>query len=584
MVKRSTTKRIAQSLYMLNVFFFKSAVKSSISSTQCSPLDAKSTSRGTVNHMPRYQRSPSFITGASPRENFCLPTICYYFTLSIAIHFVPNAKINIIVFRMVQVKQSSSYPSLRRRKKVGQHVSLTPGAFVGVLVASVVIFLASYYRIFHRQNQTDGVDLSVDALHVYHHQRRIGASSRQKLRSSSKNQDSMMSWCRLSLDECVTRLEILQSKLELEEQIYQEQYEAEKDRSQDENYYPHYTQTDIARQRLDEILEDSSHKEHHFPLDDELKGVSPELNVIGNLKTGTSQLYNIFATHKEVAAIQGDDKEHCPSDHYGEKETNEASYEFALYAWHKYYVDNRVSGKRQVNGCVSIADFERRVAYNPPPNTAKFFVLLRDPADWAWAAYNFWCDESWEEFDDDNWVDASIHYRSPEIFHEVILSGGKLKAFALISELRENSIHLLRQAQALVGKDNLIVLRNEDLVPRRIHESGLLQRLVDVTGLSMEGFDENVLKSRSNCNAKKGYDELCADTDRTSNLQGIGGNGVGYPVTHNRPMLESTRRFIYLQWHKECKIWAEEFGIEYPECLASIPEDSHQLPQHALKV
>ncbi len=465
---------------------------------------------------------------------------------------------------MVQIQLASSASSHRRRKVVNHR--LPP---IGAVLLAIVILLVSCCLTLHRQHQKHRSHRSVDAPHAIHRPTIIRSAFRETFRSAK----DPISWCQSP--DCLHRLESLHAKLRLEEQIYQEQYQVEKARFQNKTYYRQYTREDIIQYRRDEILEDSSDNDNHFPPNPKWKGVAPELNVIGNLKTGTSQLYNIFATHKQVSAIEGDEKEHCPSDHYGEKGSDEDTFEYGLHSWHQHYFDHRVSGKRQVNGCISTADFARRVIYNPPSENAKFFILLRDPADWAWAAYNFWCDRSWEDYEkDDNWVDDSIHYRSPEVFHEVILSGGKLKAFELLRELREDSIKLLREAEALVGKENLIVLKNEDLVPRRIHESGLLERLVDTTGLSVEGFDEKVLKSRSNCNAKKGYEEKCSDADRSKKIQGIVGSGVGYPVTHNRPMLESTRKFIYLQWYKECVIWYEEFGIEYPECLSSIQHNN----------
>jgi hypothetical protein len=264
-------------------------------------------------------------------------------------------------------------------------------------------------------------------------------------------------------------------------------------------------------------------------------------------------------------------------------------------------------------------------------------------------AYNFWTDPGWEEYDGaNNWVDEKVHYRSPEAFHEAILSGNQLLATDLWRELRQISVETLRKVQALVGKDNLVVLKNEDLKPNRIHESGLLQRIIQATGLDPEGFDESVLRSRSNCNANKGYGALCSDNEREHNIdkkntppsststtkaaaddktktakkkhhttttrtgrqikeedttdttiisattdavplavtstkeeqQLSHSRTVGYPVTHFRPMLESTRKFIYLQWHKECKIWFEDFGVEYPECLAAIPMTEGSTTHH----
>lgn len=303
-------------------------------------------------------------------------------------------------------------------------------------------------------------------------------------------------------------------------------------------------------------------------------GSFPSLNVVGQIKTGTSQLYNILNTHQDVVSIPKDEKEHCATDHHGRKMPAQDLYEYTMFQWHDFYYRHKPKSssvrQHQVNGCLVISDLERRYAYNLPAADTKFFYLLRDPADWAWAAYNFFCSENFEDFaPDDNWVNATLHYRSPEAFHELILSGGKLK-YDRLYDLRMNSVRTLRRLRALVGEDNLIVLKNEDLQPHRIQDrpqdgAGMstLEYLAHRTGLSHKGFDQTVLGSRSNCNANKGYGETCReDADRSK--------GVGYPVTSDRPMLESTRKFIYLQWHETCKIWAQEFGVTYDGCLEAL--------------
>lgn len=438
-------------------------------------------------------------------------------------------------------------------------------------------------------------------------------------------------WC--SSVECRNRLEELKSKLSLEEDIFQQQLEYERHRTRNHRPYKHYTRREIVRQVEKDIKSDLQSNKEKYPDQDDYDfepdekwikdGSFPDINVVGNLKTGSSQLYNIFATHRDVVNIADDWKEHCMNEHYGEKGTPQYTYQYGLYAWHEFYYNRKVPGKKQVNGCLETEDLELRLVYNPPQNPdTKFFVLLRDPVDWAWSAYNFWTNEGWDTNHDneDNWVkDAQTHYRSPEAFHEAILSGGKMSGMEDIQEdLIHTSVDKLRRLTALVGRENLVVLKNEDLTPGRIRESGLFQKIVEATGLAMDGFDDNILQSRTNCNANKGMKALCSELEyehrpdnttvdntsiaRTVQLQSknvsdpdtiIGASDsatltkasedgqpktpghsrtVGYPVTHYRPMLEATRRFIYLQWHKECKIWADEFGVEYPECLAAIPD------------
>jgi hypothetical protein len=380
--------------------------------------------------------------------------------------------------------------------------------------------------------------------------------------------DSLQQVCRT--EECRHLLHELQTKRILEERIYQAMYQRELKRTKE---FPKvtYDPREITEHWFKEIREQAEKTkgdQRYIPEPDWIHKSHPEICIVGNLKTGSSQLYNIFATHRDVHKIKDDKKEHCSNNHLSDDDDGpQSTYEYGLYSWHKYYYQQYDDKHPRVNGCVAWKQVERQLVYSPPNPKAKFFVLLRDPAEWAWAAYNFWCDEAWEEYDekkDGNWVKESVHYRSPEVFHEVVLSGGKLRAFELLADLRADSVRSIRRLLALVGKDNLIILKNEDLTPDQIQlPGGALDRLSEATKLAKDGFDETILHSRSNCNAHKGFGATCTEESHKSG---------GYPVTHNRPMLEATRRFIYLQWHAECKIWAEEFGIVYPECLAAIDD------------
>ena len=418
------------------------------------------------------------------------------------------------------------------------------------------------------------------------------------------SRNSVEEWC--STAECQERLKNLRTKLELEDELFQDQLnqatappgtECQRDENQDWECPPssirsshavnkeRFRKEDILRERRHELLEGGAVEsrpeyrpkpEWRVNADGDY-GSFPSLNVVGQIKTGTSHLYNIFTTHQDVMTIPGDEKEHCASDHFGSETPDQDLWEYGMFRWHDYYyrhkplaVQQQQQNHHQVNGCLVIDDLERRYAYNPPATNTKFFFLLRDPADWAWAAYNFFCDESSELFEpDENWVNETLHYRSPEAFHELVLSGGKLKGSELLTELRDDSVRNLRRLRALVGDDNLIVLKNEDMQPHRIHQDNgdgrgsTLGYLASRAGLSVEGFNKTVLESRSNCNANKGYDAKCQeDGDRSK--------GVGYPVTKGRPMLESTRKFLYVQWYETCTIWAQEFGVVYPNCLSAL--------------
>ena len=204
--------------------------------------------------------------------------------------------------------------------------------------------------------------------------------------------------------ECQQRLEHLQSKLVLEDKLYQEMYQVELQRTRElQEEKVHYDRKNMIERLFNQIRTNAKEvgQEQRFVPDPEwLHKSHPELCVVGNLKAGTSQLYNILATHRDVQKIEHVSKEHCAS-HYIPKKSDDdnetpKTWEYGLYSWHKFYYKYFDETRPRVNGCVAWKQVERQFVYSPPSPDAKFFVLLRDPADWAWAAYNFWCDEAWE--------------------------------------------------------------------------------------------------------------------------------------------------------------------------------------------
>ena len=169
-----------------------------------------------------------------------------------------------------------------------------------------------------------------------------------------------------------------------------------------------YDRVDMIERLFNQIRVNAKEigKERYVPDTEWLHKSHPELCVVGNLKTGTSQLYNILATHRDVQRIEHDSKEHCASNHISKKSDDDEAprtLEYGLYSWHKYYYKHYDETRPRVNGCVAWKYVERQFVYSPPSPNAKFFVLLRDPADWAWAAYNFWCDDAWEGMQQDRY-------------------------------------------------------------------------------------------------------------------------------------------------------------------------------------
>jgi hypothetical protein len=108
---------------------------------------------------------------------------------------------------------------------------------------------------------------------------------------------------------------------------------------------------------------------------------------------------------------------------------------------------------------------------NPVDGNAKqrprYIILFRDPADWLWAVWNYWVDRGLDSkiHGPSDWASSKSHYRSPELFHELILSTDKTVAGdRLFNKLRRDTITINRRLVALVGRDNVMFLRNDDML------------------------------------------------------------------------------------------------------------------------
>jgi hypothetical protein len=380
-------------------------------------------------------------------------------------------------------------------------------------------------------------------------------------------------------EDCFARWKELQEKIQVERLITTSLMTQERERSNRDPYNRRHPEQNQRQQEKDqrywhEYLGKNGATTSPFYGE----GTSfPDLNVVGFCKTGTSQLYHVFGTHQDV--IYTAHKELC-TDAWKDtlakqKKDGKVGALDSVFQWHNYFYKERQSqpGKKTINGCMSISDLQRRYYYNPPiPVTrSKFFLIFRDPAEWTWSVFNFFYDKHFEDRPEENaWVNATLHYRSPELFHELFLAGqGKLHPSKYMFELRDRTVPSARTVVAVAGRENVMFLRNEDLQPEMVVSSGTLDRLSNMTGLSLDRFDPTAIQTKTNCNDNKSLKgKSCSDEDDSSRKK-----KGGYAVTHNRPMLEATRKLIYIQWHEECKVWAEEFGIVYPDCLSAVPDE-----------
>ncbi|KAG7371314.1 sulfotransferase family protein [Nitzschia inconspicua] len=193
----------------------------------------------------------------------------------------------------------------------------------------------------------------------------------------------------------------------------------------------------------------------------------------------------------------------------------------------------------------------------------KVILILRDPADWLWASYNFWTHSKHHDLlkaARADWAESPRQYRSPELFHEMLLAGSDRfgPTAELIGKFRDRISNLFTRVIAAACRDSpsqVLVIKAEDMTPDRINTSQLMQRLADFLGVSLDGFDSSILNSFSNCGNKRGVDAKCSKASSA------------YAVAGNRSMMEESRDLVYLYFAEECWLWAKEFDIVYERCL-----------------
>jgi len=313
------------------------------------------------------------------------------------------------------------------------------------------------------------------------------------------------------------------------------------------------------------------------------------IEIAGMPKAGTSHLYNLLTQRPDTIRFWGG-KEYCAG-------KGKLFVTPTLSQLHKFHDraftrnsnerEKRRSQQREddeplvsVNGCIYLPDAIGRYEYlwgdagssseggggggeqegrKKHQQQQKFVILLRDPADWLWSAWNFWIQPSFDvTVLQHDWADYKVNYRSPELFHELLLAGpdgildfpGHAETFRRIGEEE------IRRLRELAGTENVLVLKNEDMRPDLASANGgLLDVLSDFTGLNRSLFDDDLVQSYSNCNDKPGEKQRCTSAPS------------GYEIDGNRPMLPESRELVYLYFRQECRYWSKELNVHYPDCV-----------------
>jgi len=254
-------------------------------------------------------------------------------------------------------------------------------------------------------------------------------------------------------------------------------------------------------------------------------------------KCGSSHLHKVLATHPAINAHR---KEVCS---FSEPRAG----------------DNRTDLWTM---CLHGAPAEAYAREVPPGPSTKVIMLLRDPADFFWAAYNFWSSpaDAKIEWRAGAWTNEET-YRSPEHAHETLRAGGKLFNYHFINYWRR-AADRIGDFRDVFGAQNLLALRTEDL-----GDETTWRRVADFLGLPPDGFDGSLIASKTNSGASFASRGMNAVGDAASGAAESGSMGGLYEVSGRRPMLCETRDLVYNLTRDACERLDREFGLRWEACL-----------------
>jgi uncharacterized protein YkuJ len=302
----------------------------------------------------------------------------------------------------------------------------------------------------------------------------------------------------------------------------------------------------------------------------------PDINIVGIPKGGTSQLYKILTQHPSLTRFNPISKETCaflpyplettyihlPTPHRQSIHTSivqrlqtltEDQRQTVTSKLQKYFekkgmnIEKRRQQERRkkmrkrnpknkgqqrqrqrtVNGCLYPEEVLMQYLYLGQPTNRKFIVVYRDPADWLWAAWNFW-NTTTDTYPDEErvhtgWTNHPEDYRSPELFHELLLAagsgcsnsgdsdvGGVHPMADYLDQRRAVFMNAAIQLGAVVPKENILLVRNEDMVPDRVAQpGGLLDQLSTFLSIDRKKFSSSTYAHFTNCNDNKGDQVAC---------------------------------------------------------------------------
>ena len=273
----------------------------------------------------------------------------------------------------------------------------------------------------------------------------------------------------------------------------------------------------------------------------------PHIIIGGFPKCGTSALFALVSSHPN--AVGTHTKEHCM---FG---NDTAAFLEGLPS------KDALGGKRLVSGCIALETNEAVFDWLRPRDPTRVILLVRDFAEMAWASFNYWClgtlDKDCAAYAG-GWT-LPGHYRSPELFHELVLmqkqgASNLLNSANVFEDPLPYTNRILRY-ERLVGSANVLVLDSDEL---RHSARSAWHKIAEFLGLGGGHPNLDLFEQRLyNTHAARGsqvYSKASAHQD-----------GL-YSISGNRHMLPQTRALLDAAWMHECRQLNQMYGLALKLC------------------
>jgi hypothetical protein len=308
-----------------------------------------------------------------------------------------------------------------------------------------------------------------------------------------------------------------------------------------------------------------------------------DIHIAGHARAGVSFLYNIL-THSGSAVPWNPEEsnacvlqEQAPNTDVSydtewryltdtadsaQNVTDATLYQKKLYryyqAQHEHAVEEHTtSDKMTVHGCMWTSDIQLSYYYlqsqmKQPP---KFIYILRDPADLLYSIFRHYNLPTWDTTLRKRIaapMDPLHHWRSPRLFHEMILSGEKSRPGHALLKWLSQPRRRAHQLVSFAGSDNVLFVKYEDILAPTA-PTHFLSQLAAFTGL-----DANDLQAAwTHVRSTVPFTTQQVSTDVTATLHAL----------MEGPLMPETRTLVYLYAYPECQAWKQAWNVEYLDCL-----------------